>query len=81
MGQVVSFIRAAGNRRLTDVHIFILDLPGHSKSVRPGCQSVADNADHVIGFMDVADLIRAVFIGHTHAAQSLWPWLLTTQRM
>jgi len=51
-------------RRLANTRIFALDLPGHGKSVGPGCQSVDDYADSVTGFMDAAGLSRAVFIGH-----------------
>jgi len=51
-------------RRLADARVFSLDLPGHGKSEGPGCQSVADYADGVVGFMDVAGLPRAVFVGH-----------------
>jgi pimeloyl-ACP methyl ester carboxylesterase len=51
-------------RRLTDMRVFTLDLPGHGKSKGPGRQSVADYAECVIGFMNAAELSRAVFIGH-----------------
>ncbi|MDP2993717.1 MAG: alpha/beta fold hydrolase [Anaerolineales bacterium] len=51
-------------RRLADVRVFTLDLPGHGKSEGPGCQSVADYADSVVGFMNAAGLSRAVLVGH-----------------
>ena len=51
-------------RRLADVRVFTLDLPGHGKSEGPGCQSVVDYADSVVGFMNAAGLSRAVFVGH-----------------
>ncbi len=51
-------------RRLADARVFTLDLPGHGKSEGPGRQSVADYADSVVGFMDVAGLSRAAFVGH-----------------
>ncbi len=51
-------------RRLADERVFTLDLPGHGRSKGPGRQSVADYAESVVGFMDAADLSRAVFIGH-----------------
>jgi pimeloyl-ACP methyl ester carboxylesterase len=51
-------------RRLAGARVFTLDLPGHGKSKGPGRQSVGDYADSVIGFMNAADLSRAVFIGH-----------------
>lgn len=51
-------------RRLADARVFTLDLPGHGKSKGPGCQSVADYADSVVGFMNAAGLSRAVFVGH-----------------
>jgi pimeloyl-ACP methyl ester carboxylesterase len=51
-------------RRLTNLRVFTLDLPGHGKSKGPGRQSVEDYVDSVIGFMNAADLSRAVLIGH-----------------
>jgi pimeloyl-ACP methyl ester carboxylesterase len=51
-------------RRLSGARVFTLDLPGHGKSKGPGRQSVSDYAESVIGFMNAADLSRAVFIGH-----------------
>lgn len=51
-------------RRLAGVRVFTLDLPGHGKSKGPGLQSVDDYAESVIGFMNAADLSRAVFVGH-----------------
>ena len=51
-------------RRLADARVFTLDLPGHGKSEGPGCQSVADYADSVVGFMNAAGLSRAVLVGH-----------------
>ncbi|MBE3040448.1 MAG: alpha/beta fold hydrolase [Chloroflexi bacterium] len=51
-------------RRLADARVFTLDLPGHGKSEGPGCQSVVDYADSVVGFMNAAGLSRAVLVGH-----------------
>jgi pimeloyl-ACP methyl ester carboxylesterase len=51
-------------RRLAGARVFTLDLPGHGKSKGPGLQSVEDYAASVIGFLNAADLSRAVFIGH-----------------
>jgi pimeloyl-ACP methyl ester carboxylesterase len=51
-------------RRLTETRVYSLDLPGHGKSEGPGFQSVFDYAEHVIGFMNEADLSRAVHVGH-----------------
>ncbi len=51
-------------RRLAEVRVFTLDLPGHGKSEGPGCQSAADYADSVVGFMNAAGFSRAVFVGH-----------------
>jgi pimeloyl-ACP methyl ester carboxylesterase len=51
-------------RRLAEARVYSLDLPGHGKSKGPGCQSVADSAERVVGFMNSAGLSRAVFIGH-----------------
>ena len=51
-------------RRMLGVRVFTLDLPGHGKSKGPGLQSVSDYAESVIGFLNAADLSRAVFVGH-----------------
>jgi pimeloyl-ACP methyl ester carboxylesterase len=51
-------------RRLTETRVYTLDLPGHGKSEGPGCQSVNDYAEHVIGFMNKAGVSRAVQVGH-----------------
>jgi pimeloyl-ACP methyl ester carboxylesterase len=51
-------------RRLADACVFTLDLPGHGKSFGPGCQSVVDYAEKVVGFMNAAGLSRAVLVGH-----------------
>jgi pimeloyl-ACP methyl ester carboxylesterase len=51
-------------RRLAEVCVFTLDLPGHGKSEGPGRQSAPDYADSVVRFMNVAGLSRAVFVGH-----------------
>ncbi len=51
-------------RRLAGARVFTLDLPGHGKSKGPGFQSIGDYAESVIGFINAADLSRAVFCGH-----------------
>ena len=51
-------------RRLADVRVFTLDLPGHGKSEGPGCQSADDYAERVVGFLNGVGLSRAVFVGH-----------------
>lgn len=50
-------------RRLPDYRVITLDLPGHGKTVGPGCQSIQDYARCVAKFVDVSGLSRAVFIG------------------
>jgi pimeloyl-ACP methyl ester carboxylesterase len=51
-------------RRLPETRVYSLDLPGHGKSEGPGCQSVFEYAEHVIGFMNEAGLSRAVHVGY-----------------
>jgi pimeloyl-ACP methyl ester carboxylesterase len=51
-------------RRLPGYRVITLDLPGHGKTVGPGCQSVQDYARVVAEFIDVVGLFRAVFVGH-----------------
>jgi pimeloyl-ACP methyl ester carboxylesterase len=51
-------------RRLAEERVFTLDLPGHGTSKGTGRQSVADYAESVVGFMNAADLSRAVFVGY-----------------
>jgi pimeloyl-ACP methyl ester carboxylesterase len=52
-------------RRMPDLRIFALDLPGHGKSGRGGLQSVEAYADSIYAWMEVIKLHRAVFVGHS----------------
>lgn len=51
-------------RRLVDLRVFTIDLPGHGKSHGPGRQFVSDYAGSVVAFLDAAGLSRAIFVGH-----------------
>jgi pimeloyl-ACP methyl ester carboxylesterase len=52
-------------RRLPDIRVYALDLPGHGKSAGPGHQSVEDYSRAVVKFMDAVGLWRAVFVGQS----------------
>jgi pimeloyl-ACP methyl ester carboxylesterase len=52
-------------RRLPDVRVFTLDLPGHGKTEGPGRQSIEDYASSIVRFLDEAGIARAVFAGHS----------------
>ncbi len=42
-----------------------IDLPGHGKSDPPGCTTVRDYTDVVLGFLDALHFDRAVVVGHS----------------
>jgi len=52
-------------RRLPELRVFALDLPGHGKSTGPGRQSIEEYARCVISFLDTISLWKAVFVGHS----------------
>ncbi len=52
-------------RRLPDVTIYAVDLPGHGKSTGPGEQSIPAYANQLEGLMRALGLARAVLVGHS----------------
>lgn len=70
----VVFIHGAGGthlnwpseiRRLPDLRIFSIDLPGHGKSGTRGLQSIEAYAESILAWMEAIGLHRAVFMGHS----------------
>jgi pimeloyl-ACP methyl ester carboxylesterase len=55
----------AGLRRLPGATVYALDLPGHSRSDGPGCETIADYVAALIGFLDATGTERAVLVGHS----------------
>jgi len=51
-------------RRMPDLRVFSVDLPGHGKSPGPGLQSVHDYGQRIVALMDAIGLSRAVVAGH-----------------
>jgi len=52
-------------RRLTDVAVYALDLPGHGRSESPACDNIAGYADAVINFIDALGLQKVTLLGHS----------------
>jgi pimeloyl-ACP methyl ester carboxylesterase len=52
-------------RRLPDVTVYALDLPGHGRSDGPGCRSIEDYVTVLIAFLDATGRNRAVLMGHS----------------
>ena len=52
-------------RRVDDVTVHALDLPGHDRSGVKGRSSVGDYVEVVRGFLDALDVERAVIMGHS----------------
>jgi pimeloyl-ACP methyl ester carboxylesterase len=52
-------------RRLPDLRVFALDLPGHGKSGRRGLQTTEAYAESILTWMEAVKLHRAVFVGHS----------------
>jgi pimeloyl-ACP methyl ester carboxylesterase len=50
-------------RRLPNYRVITLDLPGHGKTIGPGCQFIEDYARGVAKFLDIAGFSRAVLVG------------------
>lgn len=54
-----------GLRRLPGTIVYAVDLPGHGRSTGQGRSTIEDYADGIISFMEVAQLKRAILIGHS----------------
>lgn len=54
-----------GLRRMDEVTVYTLDLPGHGRSEGPGCETIAGYADAVAAFLEAIDVDRAVVVGHS----------------
>lgn len=52
-------------RRLEDVRVIALDLPGHGRSPGPGCPSIAAYRDILRDFVDALKVGRFVLAGHS----------------
>lgn len=52
-------------RRLSGVHVYALDLPGHGRSEPPGRYRIEAYADVVSRFLKAIELQRAILIGHS----------------
>lgn len=52
-------------RRLPDVRVYALDLPGHGRSGGEGREYVEAYAADVVGFLDALGLEAAILIGHS----------------
>jgi pimeloyl-ACP methyl ester carboxylesterase len=45
--------------------VYTLDLPGHGRSARPGCDTVAGYAQATAAFLDAVEVQRATLVGHS----------------
>jgi len=52
-------------RRLPDLRVYAVDLPGHGKSGKIGLQSIEAYTDSILTWMEAIKLHRAVFVGHS----------------
>lgn len=52
-------------RRMPEVAVYTLDLPGHGRSAPPPRESIADYADAVADFLDEMHLPPSVIVGHS----------------
>ena len=55
----------AGLRRMPDVPVYAIDLPGHGKSGGAGRNSVAEYATFMAQLLDALGIDRAVIVGHS----------------
>lgn len=52
-------------RRLPNLRVYSVDLPGHGKSDQRGLQSIQDYTTRLLTWLEAIGLHRAVFIGHS----------------
>jgi pimeloyl-ACP methyl ester carboxylesterase len=52
-------------RRLPELRVYAIDLPGHGKSGDIGLQDIDAYADSIISWMEAIKLHRAAFVGHS----------------
>ncbi len=52
-------------RRLPNLRVYSVDLPGHGKSDQRGLQSIHDYTNSILAWLEAVGLHRAVFIGHS----------------
>ena len=52
-------------RRLPDLRVIAVDLPGHGRSGGPGCTSIAAYRDKLRDFVDALGLSRFILAGHS----------------
>lgn len=52
-------------RRLSGATVYTLDLPGHGRSGRRGCDTIEDYAGAVVEFLDTLGIEQAVVAGHS----------------
>ncbi|MGD2148534.1 MAG: alpha/beta hydrolase [Anaerolineae bacterium] len=52
-------------RRMSGVSVYTLDLPGHGRSVGPGCDTIDCYVETVVAFLDAVDVDQAVIVGHS----------------
>jgi pimeloyl-ACP methyl ester carboxylesterase len=52
-------------RRLPELRVYAVDLPGHGKSGHIGLQSIDAYTDSILAWMEAIKLHRAAFVGHS----------------
>jgi pimeloyl-ACP methyl ester carboxylesterase len=52
-------------RRLPDLRMYAIDLPGHGKSGQRGLQTIEAYAEFILTWMEAVKLHRAFFVGHS----------------
>lgn len=73
-GPVLALVHGAGGsrlhwpsqlRRIPGATVYTLDLPGHGRSTGDGCQTIGCYAESLLGFLNAANVDRAVVVGHS----------------